>query len=581
MLLWNRRHRKFAPHQNDELVQDSFEVQPLLKHAAKLDIANLDFTGHGKVTWVATKWSILRLTGCVYFVAFLGAYYQNPGLIGSDGLQPAADFFTARLQPQFSNPWDGFLKHPTLFWYADLNDDNLMKVYKSGLALSVLVVSGIDSMVIMFALWLLYFSVVTVAGGTAFYNYGWESQLLETGFLCIFLCDFFPQLGPKPHKSPPSPVLLWLFRWLCFRISIGAGLIKIRGDSCWTDKTCLHYHFETQPIPSPMSFFFHFLPKWALTQAVDLDLFVQVYTSWIVLLPTHVPGSQTLSSILLWMVRLGGFIQAGFMVNIILSGNFAFLNHLTIIPALACLDDACWPRWLKTLARSQTRHLHFQWRSLRLLMDLYLLFLIGTLSRPVLENLLQIGGMRQQMNASFGSFRLVNTYGAFGSVGQSRFEPIVSITYDGQNWMELEFPCKPGSLNRRPCFCAPYHYRLDWNIWFLGFKPHDRMLHGRETWMFALLSKLLNDQLTNRPWLDLLDPTSAKVLRKNYDDMVSSPMYAKVDMYHYKMAAPLWKLLAQYLTGEEVVWWNRIFEEVLIPPVRRDMERQRLVAVEL
>lgn len=581
MMIWNRRHTKSNPTwQCDKVYPDEGEIQPLLQHAAKLDIANRD-TAHGQITWVTTKWIILRLTGCVYFIAFLGAFYQNPALMGSHGLQPATDFFTARLQPQFSDPWNGFMKHPTIFWYFDLSDDNLMKVYTSGLALSVLVVSGVDSIIIMFALWILYFSVVTVAGGTAFYNYGWESQLLETGFLCIFLCDIFPSFGQKMHKSPPSPIVLWLLRWLCFRISIGAGLIKIRGDSCWTDKTCLHYHFETQPIPSPMSFLFHFLPKWALTRAVDLDLFVQVYTSWMVLLPTHFPGSQSLSTLILSIVRLGGLIQAGFMMNIILSGNFAFLNHLTIIPALACLDDACWPKWLNTLARSQTRRLRFQWQSTRLLLDLYLLFLIGNLSRPVVENLLQIGGKRQQMNASFGSFRLVNTYGAFGSVGQQRFEPIVSITYDGQNWIELEFPCKPGSVNRRPCFCAPYHYRVDWNIWFIGFKPHDRMLHGRETWMFALLSKLLNDNLTHRPWLDLLDASSAELLRRNYQEKRLTPLYAKVDMYHYQMTAPLWVLLMQYFTGDKVHWWNRTFEEVLIPPVRRDVERQRLVAVEL
>ncbi|EOD31500.1 hypothetical protein EMIHUDRAFT_231911 [Emiliania huxleyi CCMP1516] len=77
-------------------------------------------------------------------------------------------------------------------------------------------------------------------------------------------------------------------------------------------------------------------------------------------------------------------------------------------------------------------------------------------------------GGRQAMNASFGAFKLVNTYGAFGSVGEARYEPIV------------EFPCKPGAVTRRPCFCAPYHYRLDWNIWFLGFKPHQSMLQRRE-----------------------------------------------------------------------------------------------------
>ena len=25
---------------------------------------------------------------------------------------------------------------------------------------------------------------------------------------------------------------------------IGAGLIKIRGDKCWTDLTCMNYHYE-------------------------------------------------------------------------------------------------------------------------------------------------------------------------------------------------------------------------------------------------------------------------------------------------------------------------------------------------
>ena len=101
-------------------------------------------------------------------------------------------------------------------------------------------------------------------------------------------------------------------------------------------------------------------------------------------------------------------------------------------------------------------------------MDLLYTALIGYLSWPVIVNLLELDGKRQQMNASFGRFRLVNTYGAFGSVGKGRYEPIVSISYNGRDWIELEFPCKPGRLTRRPCFCAPYHYRLDWNIWFIG-----------------------------------------------------------------------------------------------------------------
>jgi len=62
---------------------------------------------------------------------------------------------------------------------------------------------------------------------------------LETGFLAIFLC---PLLDWRPFARRPAPrLVVWLFRWLAFRIMFGAGLIKIRGDPCWRDLTCLYY----------------------------------------------------------------------------------------------------------------------------------------------------------------------------------------------------------------------------------------------------------------------------------------------------------------------------------------------------
>mmetsp|Transcript_22676 Transcript_22676/g.49333 ORF Transcript_22676/g.49333 Transcript_22676/m.49333 type:complete len:137 (+) Transcript_22676:654-1064(+) len=121
-----------------------------------------------------------------------------------------------------------------------------------------------SSMATMFVLWLAYFSLVTSTEMSSFYGYGWESQLLETGFLAIFLCRNWALSEHTQRRTPTtvatSPLVWYLFWWLCFRIAIGAGMIKIRGDSCWTQKTCLLYHFETQSIPSPLSFFFHFLP---------------------------------------------------------------------------------------------------------------------------------------------------------------------------------------------------------------------------------------------------------------------------------------------------------------------------------
>lgn len=478
--------------------------------------------------------------------------------MGSSGLVPTAPYFE-QLRQQYSTAFDGFLKHPSVFWLGiPVTDTNAELVSLVGMALSALTVAGFYSWAMMMALWLLYFSVVSLAESTSFYQYGWESQLLETGFLCVFLCRLSllpPWDGCSEHSAPSVPVL-WLLRWLMFRISIGAGLIKIRGGSCWAAKTCLHYHFETQPIPSPLSFVFHFLPKPVLSRAVDLDLFVQLYTSWAVLVPGWTKQLR-------FVRRAAGLTQAAFMVNIALSGNLGFLNHLTVIPALACLDDSCWPRFCRP-AGSRTKGSNPA-PVARTLIDVVLVGTIAVLSLPVVANLLQLDG-HQVMNSSFGRFRLVNTYGAFGSVGERRFEPIVSVSHDGDVWHALDFPCKPGTVTRRPCFCAPYHYRLDWNIWFIGFPPHSAMLERREKWLYSLVRKLLQrDELA----LSLLDRSAAEGPGFHLRDVPTAPKYARVDMYRYEMSQPLWRLLPMALgRSGPVVWWNATYKEPLIPAVQ-------------
>lgn len=275
---------------------------------AKDKHATIKDTISPKQSFHVTKYVILRFVGFVYFIAFLGAYYQNIGLMGCNGLVPAKNHME-QLQQNFNSPIEGFLSHPTLYWFigTTLEDWHMETTAVIGITLSILVMIGLDSFIIMVCLWLLDFSIMTVAGNNSFYAYGWESQLLETGFLAIWLCDI-PSFSKgyifrdAPSSSEPSLTVLWLFRWLCARISIGAGLIKLRGAKCWQEKTCLYYHFETQPIPSPMSFLFHFLPKQMLRRAVDLDFFVQLYSIWLVLLPGFNWHMTKLR-------RLGGFIQ--------------------------------------------------------------------------------------------------------------------------------------------------------------------------------------------------------------------------------------------------------------------------------
>ena len=115
-------------------------------------------------------------------------------------------------------------------------------------------------MPLMFLLWALYTSIVNV-GGT-WYSFGWESQLLETGFLATFMVPLL-SLHRFPASLPFPWVCRWGNRWLLFRIMLGAGLIKIRGDKCWwPDLNCMDFHYETQPVPNPLSRHFHLTPHW-------------------------------------------------------------------------------------------------------------------------------------------------------------------------------------------------------------------------------------------------------------------------------------------------------------------------------
>ncbi len=82
--------------------------------------------------------------------------------------------------------------------------------------------------------WAMYLSIVNV-GVLVRVRLG-ETLLLEVGFLAVFLGN---------DEVAPPVVVLFLLRWVLFRVEFGAGLIKMRGHSCWRELTCLDYHHET------------------------------------------------------------------------------------------------------------------------------------------------------------------------------------------------------------------------------------------------------------------------------------------------------------------------------------------------
>jgi hypothetical protein len=76
-------------------------------------------------------------------------------------------------------------------------------------------------------------------------------------------------------------------------------------------------------------------------------------------------------------------------------------------------------------------------------------------------------------------------------VSRERFELIIegtnATTLDAHSqWREYELPCKPGRVDRRPCLVTPYHYRLDWQLWFVPLSPD-----YQRRWFLSLVNKLL------------------------------------------------------------------------------------------
>jgi hypothetical protein len=453
-----------------------------------------------------TRFMILRLLGIIYAVAFLVAINQLIPLIGQHGLLPL-DSFLEMVRKALGSNTAGFIRLPSVFWLWH-SDAALLTVAWLGFLLSCVVVAGYANSIILTLLWFLYMSIVHV--GQEWYGYGWEIQLTETGFLAIFLCPLL-DMRPFPRYAPPFPIIV-LFRWLTFRIMLGAGLIKFRGDEIWRNGTALYYHFETQPIPGPLSRFFHFLPHTVLKLGVWFNWLAELAAPFFVFWPRYARHVAGVAIIL-------------FQINIIASGNLSFLNWLTIIPALACLDDGFWARILprRLVNKAEAAAEQAETSKPMITAAWVVTTIIGLLSIQPALNMLSPG---QIMNTSFDPLDLVNTYGAFGTVGRERLNVVFEGTMDEHpdekaKWIPYEYKGLPVYLNKMPPQIAPYQLRLDWQMWFASMaSPADY------PWTLNLVYKLLhNDEQAVGLFADNPFPNKP-------------PRYIRAVLYKYTFAKP-------------------------------------------
>jgi hypothetical protein len=447
----------------------------------------------------------------MYFIAFAVAINQFRPLLGDEGLLPVPRFIS-RIS---------FRRAPSLFhWHY--SDQFFAIIAWSGLLLSAITVTGYSdvgpvwlSMGIWFLLWALYLSIVNV--GQVFYGYGWESLLLEAGFYTIFL-------GPLHHQAPV--VMIFLIRWLVFRVEFGAGLIKMRGDKCWRDLSCMNYHHETQPMPNPLSRYFHQMPEGFHKMETLFNHIVQLGAVWLLFLP------QPLATI-------GATLVIVSQAYLIASGNYAWLNWMTLIIAFSGISD----QYLQTVFPLTVPDYVMPSATYTGIVILLALIVVYMSIKPI-KNMIS---PNQRMNASFNPLHLVNTYGAFGSVTKARREIVIEGTTDetitaDTNWQAYEFKAKPGDPANRPSQWAPYHLRLDWQMWFAAMSPI-----RSNPWLLQLIKKLLQvDEQTLKLLGD--SPFSEK-----------PPRYIRARLFRYEFTD-------RQEFKHQSKWWKRKYEHTYLSP---------------
>ena len=403
-------------------------------------------------------WIFRRLLGAIYLLAFWSLGTQIAGLVGDRGILPAHVWMTAARTWAASQDigLERFHLLPTLCWIST-SDAFLKGLCFSGAALSLLLLAGVAPIVVLPILWLEYLSLCVIC--REFLSYQWDALLLETGLLAIGLAPLRWIDRPRGRDRPPR-LAVWLMLWLLFRLILGSGLVKLAsGDPTWRGLTALTYHYETQPIPTPVAFYAHQLPVVIQKLSTLATLAIELAAPFLMFGPRP--------------MRIAAFLaMVSLQALIAMTGNYAFFNLLAaaLCVFLASARDTKDPKDTKQGHDVADTLPH---RALTLALRAFVIALAAIVV-PVSAyrfagsaGLLLPGAAFIEPVASFiEPFRSVNSYGLFAVMTTTRPEIIVEGSDDGERWLAYEFKYKPGDVRRPPPVVAPHQPRLDWQMWF-------------------------------------------------------------------------------------------------------------------
>lgn len=459
-----------------------------------------------------TEALFLRLLGLIYIAAFVSWIPQIVGLSGSHGIEPAAQLLNALRGERGAG---AFLQLPSLFWFG-ISDTGLIACCVAGCIAGLLLLIRVIPRIAAIVCWLLYLSIVSV--GQPFSNFQWDALLLEAGFLAFFA---------------GAPWLVWAYRFLVFRLMFESGIVKLLPhDPSWLHLHALRFHFMTQPLPNPIAYYAYRAPTWLLDSMTAGTMAIELGAPFLLFCPR--------------LLRYVGVALLMFLqLLILLTGNYAFFNLLSLALCLWGLDDHTfeplarvlrtgWPKFRAHTTRNPTARIAVN-------VALAVLMFFGGVELIDMFDP-EFGSIAKIPISLLAPFDIVNTYGLFAVMTTTRPEIVIEGSNDQTKWLEYSFPYKPGELHRGLPFIAPYQPRLDWQMWFaaLGGIQENR-------WAANLIFRLLTGE---RSVLGLLNPAP----------FPTPPHYIRALLYQYQFTTPA----ERSRTGAV---WRRQLEGVWFGPV--------------
>lgn len=461
-------------------------------------------------TWFLARRVFLFLLGLVYLLAFGSLWTQIAGLIGQEGILPV-ELYLKDAETHWGA--ERFWQVPTLFW-LNAGDAYLQAICLLGAGAAFMVMANVFAGWALLLTWGFYLSIFHVA--QPFLGFQWDTLLLETGFLSLFLVSWRRHKGGP--ESPPSWFVLFLFRFLLFRVVFSSGLVKLLSqDPTWADLTALYYHYETQPLPTWIGWYAHQLPHGFQEFSVACVFITQLGAVLLIFGPRR--------------IRYMGCAALVFLdVLIILTGNYGFFNLLTIALCLLLLDDSVFSRWLPT-KREKSKAPVFVLKKRSLLKVGVLGACIMLYAVPLLTT--NYPSIYVSIAKTIRPFHIFNSYGLFAVMTTSRPEIIIRGSDDRENWFPYEFKWKPGDVTKKPKYVAPHQPRLDWQMWFAALSNYER-----NPWLIQFMTRLLQGS-----------PIVIALLENNPFPN-SPPKYLQAVVYDYRFTD-------SEIRNRDNSWWTR------------------------